>query len=225
MKEVSEKYLKEIYLNVLKAIVILFYFLVLNLAYEKVNSEYLERGIQIFTMIFLFIAIYIFEKAYKKDDAKLAIQGIEVLILAAYTLTTKHITNKFNFNFKNYSALASYLYSIYFILKGIVVYTKGRKEIAESLSDIREIVKKEEPVKKEATKKIKNKENKVVKDKESKIQKNQVIKEPIKKKKRDEGKKENIEKSKKHKTNEIENANKVNNVKKIKNKNKKEVKK
>lgn len=155
MKEVKEKYLKEIYLNVLKAIIIVLYFLVLNLAYENISSEHLELGIEIFTMIFLFISIYIFEKAYKKDDGNLAIQGIEILVLSTYTLTSRHITNKFNFEFKNYSLVASYIFAIYFILKCIVVYTKGRKEEAENFSDIREIVKKDEPLKKEATKKTK----------------------------------------------------------------------
>ena len=155
MKEIKEKYLKEIYLNILKAIIIVLYFLVLNLAYENISPEHVELGIKIFTMVFLFISIYIFEKAYKKDDDKLAIQGIEILVLSAYTLTSRHITNKFNFNFKNYSLVASYLFAIYFILKCIFVYTKGRKEEAENLSDIKEIVKKEEPVKKEATKKSK----------------------------------------------------------------------
>lgn len=167
MKEVNEKYLKEIYLNILKAIIVVLYFFVLNLACEKVSAIYLERGIQIFTMIFLFIAIYIFEKAYKKDDDNLAIQGIEILILSAYTLTSRHITNKFNFEFKTYSLVASYIFAIYFILKCIIIYTKGRREIAENYSDVREIVKKEEPVIKEATKKTK-KENKEQKTEDNK---------------------------------------------------------
>lgn len=168
MKEVNEKYLKEIYLNILKAIIIVLYFFVLNLACEKVSAIYLERGIQIFTMIFLFIAIYIFEKAYKKDDDNLAIQGIEILILSAYTLTSRHITNKFNFEFKTYSLVASYIFAIYFILKCIIIYTKGRKEIAENYSDVREIVKKEEPVIKEATKKNKKEQPKDKKIKDEK---------------------------------------------------------
>ena len=43
--------------------------------------------------------------------------------------------------FKNYSLVASY-FAIYFIVKCIVIYTKGRKEMAEDYSDIKEIVKK-----------------------------------------------------------------------------------
>ncbi|MCI8617050.1 MAG: hypothetical protein HFJ60_02165 [Clostridia bacterium] len=157
-KEVNEKYMKEIYLNILKAIVIVLYFFILNLAYENVRREYLDIAIKGFTMTFLFISIYIFEKAYKKDDGKIAMQGIEVLLLATYTLTTEHIINKFEFNFKSYSLVASYLLATYFILKCIIIYTKGRKEIESERSDVREIVKKNEPLKKENVKKNKNEE-------------------------------------------------------------------
>ena len=157
-KEVNEEYMKEIYLNILKAIVIVLYFFILNLAYENVRREYLDIAIKGFTMTFLFISIYIFEKAYKKDDGKIAMQGIEVLLLATYTLTTEHIINKFEFNFKSYSLVASYLLATYFILKCIIIYTKGRKEIESDRSDVREIVKKNEPLKKENVKKNKNEE-------------------------------------------------------------------
>lgn len=162
MKEVSEKYMKKIYLNILKAIVILAYFLVLNIICQKISTQHFERLIQLCTMIFLFITIFIFELAYKKDDDDLAIQGIEVLVLSTYTLTSLYITKKFRFEFKNYSLVASYIFAIYFVLKSIIIYTKGRKEIAEGYSDIKEIIKKEEPVKKEATKRKKKVETEIL---------------------------------------------------------------
>ena len=181
MKEVSEKYMKKIYLNVLKAIIIVLYFFVLNVACENVNPQYLEKGIELCTMILLFISIFIFEWAYRKDDDDLAIQGTEILILSAYTLTSQHITKKFDFPLKNYLLVASYIFAIYFILKCIVVYTKGRKEMAENLSDIKEIVQKDEPVKKEATKK-KKEDVKEEELEEIKEEKTQEIKETPKKK-------------------------------------------
>lgn len=181
MKEVSEKYMKKIYLNVLKAIIIVLYFFVLNVACENVNPQYLEKGIELCTMILLFISIFIFEWAYRKDDDDLAIQGIEILILSAYTLTSQHITKKFDFPLKNYLLVASYIFAIYFILKCIVVYTKGRKEMVENLSDIKEIVQKDEPVKKEATKK-KKEDVKEEELEEIKEEKTQEIKETPKKK-------------------------------------------
>lgn len=204
MKEVKDKHMKKIYLNILKAIIILLYFFVLNRAYENVNSMYFERGIQLCTMIFLFITIFIFEVAYKKDDDDLAIQGIETLAISTFTLTCQHITKKFHFEFERYLLAAAYVFSIYFILKCIIIYTKGRKEIAEDFSDIKEIVKKDEPAKKEATKKkiedktedknekIKTEENTkkktTRKKKESKAEEKTNEKKPRKKVTKNEGK-------------------------------------
>ena len=198
-KEVDEKFLKKIYLNVLKAIIVVVYFLVMNLACENMETQYFERGVQLCTMIFLFISIFFFELAYRKDEDDLAIQGIEVLILSAFTLTSKHISKKFNFDFKNYSLVASYIYAIYFVLKGIVVYTKGRREIAENLSDIREIVKKDEPIKKEATKKKKEDIDETVKE----VRKKEPVKKRIPRKKIDD-----IEKSEEKIENKKETAKK-----------------
>lgn len=166
---IKETYMKDIYLNVLKAIIIVFYFFVLNVLYQNVEREYLLIGIKVFTMIFLFISIYIFEKAYKKDSDRLALQGIEILVLSIYTLTTEHITNKYNFNFKSYSLVASYIFAIYYILRCILIYTKGRKELENDFSDVREIVKKEEPVQKEATKKSDKEKIKIKNDVEKEV--------------------------------------------------------
>ena len=205
-KEVDEKFLKKIYLNVLKAIIVVVYFLVMNLACENMETQYFERGVQLCTMIFLFISIFIFELAYRKDEDDLAIQGIEILILSAFILTSKHISKKFNFDFKNYSLVASYIFAIYFVLKGIVVYTKGRREIAENLSDIREIVKKDEPIKKEATKKKKEDIDETVKE----VRKKEPVKKRIPRKKIDD-----IEKSKEKIENKKETAKKRTPRKKI----------
>ena len=153
MKEVSEKHMKDIFLNVLKAILVMLYFFILAQCYENVSANNFERVTQIVTMLILFVTIYLFEKAYKEDNEVTALHGIEILMLATYTLTTEYITKKYKFPFKNYSYAASYLFASYFIMKCIIIYTKGRKEIADSRSDVREIVKKNDPVIREATKK------------------------------------------------------------------------
>ena len=172
MKEIGEKTIKDIYINIVKAIVIIFYFLVINLIYENVDINILNTGIQCFSILILFGAIYFFEKAYKKDDFNLTIEGIELLILAILSLTIEHNTTKYDFEFKPYVLTISYIFASYFVLKGLVIYTKEKKKYVDSLSDVREIVKKEEPTKKEATKKNKkggknSKEDKVNKNENS----------------------------------------------------------
>ena len=193
-KEVDEKYIKAICINIVKAIIVIFYFLILNLISEKIGEELFRRGIQICTMIFLFIAIYIVEKAYKEDDGVKAIDGIEVLVLATAVLTLEYITNRFKFQFNSYSSTVSYVFAIYFVLKSIVIYTKGRKEVEKSLSDIEEIVKKmypmartlrmdkkEEPIKKEATKKRKEKVEEIENKEKTNKQENKTTKKKTKK--------------------------------------------
>lgn len=154
IKEVSEKYLKDIYICVIKALLIIIYFFISNYLYKNVDNQHLETAIQIISMAFGFGAIYIFEIAYKKDNEGIALKGIEILIFSLYMMTSKYITDRFNL--KNYSVVVTCIYAIYFALKAIVIYMKGINELAGNLSDIRQIVKKEKPIKKEATKRLKN---------------------------------------------------------------------
>lgn len=184
MKEIGEKTIKEIYINIVKAIVIIFYFLVINLIYENIDINVLNTGIQCFSILILFGAIYSFEKSYKKDDFNLTIEGIELLILAILSLTIEHNTTKYNFEFKPYVLTISYIFATYFVLKGLVIYTKEKKKYVDSLSDVREIVKKEEPTKKEATKKTKR---------ESKNNKEDNVNEKEKIKQEKDNKKEKLE--------------------------------
>lgn len=151
MKEIDKKYINKIYSNILKAVIIVFYFLILKANYENMIGTL----INVLTMIFLFISIYLFERAYKKDDGSLALSGVEALILSTFMLTIEHNLKKFNLEAKNYFLIALFTFAIYFILKSIIIYTKARKEVAENYSDIREIIKKDKPQKKEASKKIK----------------------------------------------------------------------
>ena len=51
--------------------------------------------------------------------------------------------------------VSSYAFSIYYILKAIILYTKERRDYLKSLSDIKEIVD-IKPTKKEAKKREKN---------------------------------------------------------------------
>ena len=151
-KEVSQEILKEIYKYILVAIGIIAYFCILNLAFENIKLERLVGDIEVFSGVFLAVGIYLLEKAYKKDSGKLIINAIELFTLSIHSLTITHIITLMNIDFRLYLLFSSYAISSYFVLKSIIIYTKGRKEYAKSFSDISEIVKKDEPKKKEAVK-------------------------------------------------------------------------
>lgn len=151
-KEISQEILKQMFKNLLRAVGIMLYFIILNLAHSTMNRERLVGDIEIFASVFLIVGIFFLEKAYKREQGGTAITGIEFLMLSIHSLLIMHVTTLFKYDFKFYLLTSSYVISIYYVLKAIVLYTKGRKEYLNSLSDISEIVKKQEPVKKEAKK-------------------------------------------------------------------------
>ena len=151
-KEISQEILKKIFKNLSKAIGIMLYFLILNFAYPRMNQERLIEDIKVFATVFLIVGIVFLEKAYKEYSGSKAINGIEFLVLSLHSLTIMHIITLFRYNFQFYLLTSSYTFSIYYVFKAIVLYTKERREYLKKLSDISEIVKKEEPIKKEAKK-------------------------------------------------------------------------
>lgn len=151
-KEKNELY-KKLFKNIMIAIVISIYFIFLNLGSVNIENDIFLTDIKVFSMIILGISIIIFEKAYRKDSSELTINAIETLVLASYTLSIIYVTNLFKFDFRYYVLTSSYIFSIYYVFKDIIIYTRENRKYLRELSDISDIVKKEEPSKKKATKK------------------------------------------------------------------------
>lgn len=227
--------MKVIFKNLLKAIGIMCYFIILNFAYTRMNTDRLINDIEVFSGIFLVIGLVMLEIAYKKDSGKSAISGIELLVLSMHSLSINHIITFYKYDFRFYLLVSSYVFAIYYVLKSVIIYTKEKREYLKNLSDISEIVK-EEPVKKEAKKRRKTK--KVVKTNEDEIKKEEkkTNKEENKKeektetkvevKKENKTKKENtVKKGKTSKAKKQENKEETKKVEKKTRKTKKEVEK
>lgn len=181
-KEISQEILKKIFYNLLKAIGVMCYFILLNLAYSTIKQERLLGDIEVFAGVFLVMGMIFLERGYKKESGSIAITGVEFLFLSLHSLSIMHIITLFQYHFQFYLLTSSYVFSIYYVLKAIILYTKGRRDYWKSLSDISEIVKKEEPIKKEAKKRKEEKSG--IESKEEKIEKKQKNQEQKKKSKK-----------------------------------------
>ena len=151
---------KQIFKQIIIAISIMLYFIIINYAYEHMKTDRLINDIKIFSGAFLVLGIYFLEKAYKNEKLNSLIYSIESFVLSAHSLSILYVITRFNFDFRLYLLTSSFIFSIYYILKSIVIYTKGERQYLKSLSDIPEIVKNEKPVVKKATKKRNNKNGK-----------------------------------------------------------------
>ena len=190
-KEVSQIIFKKIFNQLLAAICIMLYFVILNLAYVNMREERLIGDIKVFAGAFLVVGIVMLEKAYRKEIGKYVVIGIELLVLSLHTLSIMHIITLLEYDFRLYLLTSSYIFSIYYVLKSIVIYVRERRIYLRGLSDISENIKKEEPTKKEATKKV-IKEEPEDKTKEEKEKTTAVSKDKTVKK---EGKKTSTKKS------------------------------
>ena len=156
---ISENTIKNIFYNILFAIFVIVYFFIINFAYTKMPIDRLEKDIQVFAGIFMLLAIFILERAYKKDNTSKILTVIEFLVLSAHSLSIMYIVKKYDFDFQIYLSASSYIFAIYFTLKSIIIYVRDQKKLWDGLSDIKEIVKKVEPIKKEAVKREKTEIN------------------------------------------------------------------
>lgn len=145
----DKKYLKKIWVNISLAAILMIYFIIVNILYNKLNHETLILTLKILSVIIMAIGIIIFEIAYKKDNGIIAITGIEILITAFHTLSILHVVQVSAFDFRIYILTSSYLFAIYFVLKSMIIYTMEKRKYLKSLSDIKNIVK-NEPIKKDA---------------------------------------------------------------------------
>lgn len=217
-KEEQNKILEKVIKNILIAIIVMLYFLIINILQIRLLPNAMDITIKSLSMLLLFFGIILIERAYKKDNVETFISSIEVLVLAIHAQFINYVIAKYKFDFRIYILTSSYIFAIYYTLKTIIIYIKSKKQYFKSLSDISEIVK-DEPIVKEATKKnvekiteeninsedkkveVKPKsakvgKNKTKKDNKSKVEKNNKSTEDSSKKNIDKKNTENIQKPK-----------------------------
>lgn len=168
-KQIPQESLKDIFKSIILAIGVIIYFAILNFVYSRVEQELILNIVEICSGILLVLALVLLEMAYKKDSGKFTIIAIEFLVLAFHSLSIKYVITRYDYQFQFYLLTSSYVISIYYILKAIIIYTKGRKKYLDTLSDIPEILKKDEPVVKEAKKRNDIEEKKVIEHKPKSI--------------------------------------------------------
>ena len=187
-KDVLNDINKEIFKIILVAIIVMIYFIFINLGYMNIEGNSYLTDLKVFSITSILLCITLFEKSYKEENGKVCIFGIEVLVIAIYTLLSIYIYIMQNSKFITITSLISLVFTIYYITKSIMIYKKMKKEYLKSLSDIGEIVKKEKPRKKEETSKrikVEGEKQDKVKVKENKDEKKTSNKKDNKKTKKE----------------------------------------
>ena len=131
---------KEIFKNVIKGVMIVFYFMVLIIGFFKLKEETFLGDVRIFSGMLIATTIFIFEKAYRKESIDRMILGIEILVLSIVTLLTSYIYAEHIDKFPYILNSISMIFATYYVGKSIVTYVKMKKKVMKKISDIRNII-------------------------------------------------------------------------------------
>lgn len=140
--EIKRKIYKDITFNIFIAICLMLYFIILVLGYKNIDKDVYIIDLKVFSISLLIASIFIFEKAFKKDNGKLAIRGIEVLVIAFFSLSMQYFLFGFT-NLQNKLIIPNLIiifFAIYYCLKSIIIDILEKKKYKNSLSDVKEII-------------------------------------------------------------------------------------
>ena len=181
-KEVKESLRKEIFTNIIICACLVAYFLFLFLVSVDKTKAVRVIDLKIFSIIYLATSIILFEIAYKKDSGKIAIHGVEILLVAIMTLFLPYIIFELDSKYqKIYYFVGEYI-AVYYVIKCIFIAIIRKRKYSKDVSDIKEIIKKEK---------------RIIKDEDE-----EFIEEPksVAKNKNEESKKESVSEKTKRKT-------------------------
>ena len=150
----KKEFLKKVLINLIIALVVIIYFVIFSTQYTRLDSSILYRYTDISSLIFLVIAIIAMEISYKKSNEYIFLSGVELAVIAVFTLLTKHVPKVINCSIEVYTLAGANLF---------VIYTKQNQDELENMSDIKEIVK-DEPVKKISKRKNVNENEEIEND-------------------------------------------------------------
>ena len=124
------------------AIIVIVYFIFLILGFNNIEHSVYQTDLKVFAMCSLLIAIVLLEKAYKSDNGKLAMFGIETIFIAIITLALIYINIMLSDRYVSIVLSISYIVAIYYVIKSIILYIRGRKKYF--VDDMKEIMKTDE---------------------------------------------------------------------------------
>ena len=112
---------------------------------SNIPTDTYLMDLKVFSIALLIITIGIFEFAYKKDKAEFWLHGVEVMIVAVFTVYLIYFYSIYYNSFGNIVISVATVYLIYYAAK-VLIMQKSAINKYKNLTDIGEIVKRKERV-------------------------------------------------------------------------------
>ena len=138
----KKKMNKQTIFNLLTIFAIVLYLFCLNIASTYTETVVYLIILKSFSIALAVISIIYFELGYRKDNERLFLYGVEILILAIITLFSNYAYYIYFNNFNKILMCAIVAFAIYYLIKIFVIRKNMKKKYYNDQNDIKEIIKK-----------------------------------------------------------------------------------
>lgn len=128
--------------NALLGLAVIVYFGFLILGFYNIDRNVYQTDLKVFALSILFVAIIVLEKAYKEDSGRIAIVGIELIIIATISLGLIFAHLMFSASYVLIVSIIVAVFFVYYIIKSMIMYFRERKKYF--VNDMKEMINTEE---------------------------------------------------------------------------------
>lgn len=143
-KEQKRDILKKVGINLLIALGVAVYFGFIMLGYINIERETYINDLKVFSLVVIALTIILFEQAYNKNNGKIAVYGVEALVVSVVTLIMLYTAILYSDYFVMLGSIIAAVILVYYTIKSIVILIRERKKWINSISDVKEIVSEED---------------------------------------------------------------------------------
>ena len=133
---------KEALINIGMAIIMVVYLIVIIMGSKNIDIETLEKDMKIMALGILAIGVFILELSYKKENTRMSINGIEVIVFGAVNLCLVYTVKLYISSLVSLISYISIGIGGYYLVKAIILSKINIRKFKKDNNDIREIIKK-----------------------------------------------------------------------------------
>ena len=140
-KEVKNNIKLNIFKNLIAAIIVMLYLFLINFTYYKHYNNF-EEYMKYYAIIVVIMSVVLLEIAYNKKSYNSLFIGIEFLACGILSLYIPYIYLHTSSQIRMIIIILPAILVCYYIIKSLFIFKIGKNKYENSLSDIKEIVKK-----------------------------------------------------------------------------------
>ena len=142
-EDMFSKLIKQSLWNISIGILIVLYFIFLNLGFKNIEKNIFSTDLKVFSITSVIMAIFMFERAYKKQSKTLAVHGIEILCVAIVTIALLYVSILKAEIFLQCILIASVVTILYYLIKSFVKYILVKRKNNKENNELNTISKEE----------------------------------------------------------------------------------